>query len=198
MMNSINNVSVLVLALFFVATTFGYQNNFYDINYGLTGFTPYIPTQQLFRQYFHPLVMPYDEFGPLYYPPKCMFEHKEEEENSLIESRESIDGHNDNYYVSEENARGFSSLLKNFMISRKRTYSDKCSGGIQAWHQNFGLYRYVPAKTRHSTAQGMLKSFFGFQIGFNFAGMICAKKLYEMNGFTKKLLSKLKVNLFTF
>ena len=190
MMNSINNVSVLVLASFFVATTFGYQNNFYDINYGLTGFTPYIPTQQLFRQYFHPLVMPYDEFGPLYYPPKCMFEHKEEEENSLIESRESIDGHNDNYYVSEENARGFSSLLKNFMISRKRTYSDKCSGGIQAWHQNFGLYRYVTAKTRHSTAHGVLKSFLGFQIGFNIAGMICTKKPYKMNGFTKRLLSK--------
>ena len=187
MMNSINNVSVLVLASFFVATTFGYQNNFYDINYGLTGFTPYIPTQQLFRQYFHPLVLPYDEFGPLYYPPKCMFEHKEEEENSLMESRESsIDGHNDNYYVSEENARGFSSLLKNFMISRKRTYSDKCSGGIQAWHQNFGLYRYVPAKTRHSTAHGVLKSFLWFQIGFNFAGMICTKKPQGMNGFTKK------------
>ena len=139
-MNSINTISVLVA--FFVATTFGYQSHFYDNNYGLTGFTPYIPTQQLFRQYFHPLIMPYDEFGPLYYPPKCMFKHKENSENILMESRESTDGNNDNHYVSEENARGFSSLLKNFMISRKRT-SDKCSGGIQAWHQNFGLYRYV-------------------------------------------------------
>ena len=83
--------------------------------------------------------MPYDEFGPLYYPPKCMFE--ENSENLPMESREST-GNNDNYYVLEENARGFSSLLKNFMISRKRT-SDKCNGGIQAWHQSFGLYRYV-------------------------------------------------------
>ena len=134
-----NSITTSVLVAFFVATTFAYQNHFYDINYGLTGFTPYIPTQQLFRQYFHPLIMPYDEFGPLYYPPKCMFE--ENSENLPMESREST-GNNDNYYVLEENARGFSSLLKNFMISRKRT-SDKCNGGIQAWHQSFGLYRYV-------------------------------------------------------